>query len=200
MTWPNSNEAWSAEQAAIIAGWFWIVLMMVWIVMRFTIKKAKKRETFWEFLQHAAPAILGFWLIFEKAWKWHPLEQKLLPDVPLVWNIGLLLTGMGVAIAIWARFSLGRNWSGVVTLKDDHELVGSGPYRWIRHPIYTGLLMASLGSAMIKGHLRGWIGFLVILVMFYYKARREEQFLRQEFGSGFEEHTRRTGMFLPKWT
>jgi protein-S-isoprenylcysteine O-methyltransferase Ste14 len=53
---------------------------------------------------------------------------------------------------------------------------------------------------MIKGHLRGWLGFLILLVMFYYKARREEMFLRQEFGPGFDEHARRTGMFLPKWT
>ena len=177
-----------------------MVLGIVWILMQFTVKKAKKRESLWEIAQHMAPAVLGFWLIFERIWKWPPLEQKLLPDVPFVWNFGIALTIMGIAIAIWARFSLGRNWSGVVTLKAEHELVGSGPYRWIRHPIYTGILLGALGTAMIKGHIRGWLGFVVLVVMFYYKARREEDFLRQEFGTGFEEHARRTGMFLPKWT
>lgn len=194
------TSSWNAEEAARLAGWCWMVLAAVWLVMRFTIKKSKKRESLWEITQHTAPALLGFWLIFERVWKWPPFEQKPLPDTATLWNAGLFLTFLGVAIAIWARFSLGRNWSGVVTLKDQHELVGTGPYRWIRHPIYTGLLLAAFGTAMIKGHLRGWLGFLILLVMFYYKARREEMFLRQEFGPGFDEHARRTGMFLPKWT
>jgi protein-S-isoprenylcysteine O-methyltransferase Ste14 len=194
------NSSWNADEAARLASWCWLLLAAVWLVMRFTIKKAKQRESLWEFTQHAALALLGFWLIFERFWKWPPFEQKLLPDTATIWNAGLFLTVLGVAIAIWARLSLGRNWSGVVTLKDQHELVGTGPYRWIRHPIYTGLLLAAFGTAMIQGHLRGWLGFLILLAMFYYKARREEKFLRQEFGPGFEEHARRTGMFLPKWT
>ena len=87
-----------------------------------------------------------------------------------------------------------------MTLKKDHELIRRGLYRSIRHPIYTGILLAMIGTALIKGHLRGCLGFAVILVTFYFKARREEKFLRQEFGPGFDEHMRNTGMFLPKWT
>jgi len=70
--------------------------------------------------------------------------------------------------------SLGTNWSGVVTLKNNHELIRKGLYRWIRHPIYTGILLAMIGTALIKGHLRGWLGFLVVWAAFYFKARREE--------------------------
>jgi len=73
-------------------------------------------------------------------------------------------------------------------------------YRWIRHPIYTGILIGVIGTAMINGHVRGWLGFVIVWLTFYFKARREERFLRQEFGEGFEEHSRNTGMFLPKWT
>jgi protein-S-isoprenylcysteine O-methyltransferase Ste14 len=200
MTWQTFSEPWGAEQASILAGWCWMSLAAVWVMMRFTTKKVKKRESAWEFAQHAVFALLGFWLIFENSWKWHPIQWKLLSEVPVVWGTGLVLTAAGVAIAIWARVSLGGNWSGAVTLKDEHELVGTGPYRWIRHPIYTGILLAAFGSAMIKGHVRGLIGFSILWVMFYFKARREESFLRQEFGAGFEEHARRTGMFLPKWT
>jgi protein-S-isoprenylcysteine O-methyltransferase Ste14 len=110
------------------------------------------------------------------------------------------LTALGVGTSIWARLSLGANWSGVVTLKKEHELVRKGLYRWIRHPIYTGILVGFIGTAMIRGHLGGWLGFAIVWLTFYFKARREERFLRQEFGEGFEEHARQTGMFLPRLT
>ena len=115
-----------------------------------------------------------------------------------MWLIGLALTAVGVGIAIWARLSLGANWSGTVTLKSGHELIRAGLYRWIRHPIYTGILVGMVGSAVIVGRLRGWLGVLLVLASFYFKARREERFLKQEFGSGFDDHARHTGMFLPK--
>ena len=121
-------------------------------------------------------------------------------EAPAASLAGLALTAFGIALSIWARLTLGANWSGIVTLKKDHELIRAGLYRWIRHPIYTGILVAMIGTALIKGHLPGWLGFAVILVTFYFKARREERFLRQEFGLGFDEHMRNTGMFLPKWT
>jgi protein-S-isoprenylcysteine O-methyltransferase Ste14 len=190
----------SRNTASAIAGWLWMVLGAVWLVKRFTMKKAKKRETLWEITEHSAPTVLGFWILFENSWKWGWLNLRVLPEVPLVWDTGLLITLVGIAISLWARQSLGGNWSSVVTLKDDHELIRQGPYRWIRHPIYTGILVAVLGTAMIKGHLRGWLGLVILFAGFYFKARREESFLRQEFGAGFEEHTQRTGMFLPKWT
>jgi protein-S-isoprenylcysteine O-methyltransferase Ste14 len=186
----------NADQASQWAGWLWTVLMAVWVVMWFGIKKAKRRETNRERLQHLIPLLIGFWLLFGR--NWGGLNSRLVPDVPAARWLGLVLTATGVGISIWARVSLGTNWSGVVTLKDDHELIRKGIYRWIRHPIYAGLLLATIGTAVIKGHMRGWLGFLIVFAAFYFKARREEAFLRQEFGDGFEEHAKRTGMFLPK--
>lgn len=195
MDWRGMNE----DQASQWASWLWTVLMGVWLVMwlSFDIKTVKQRETTWERLQHLLPLVIGFWLLFEGNWK--GLDTRLVPDTPAAWWLGLVLTAVGVGISIWARVSLGANWSGVVTLKDNHELIRKGIYRWIRHPIYAGMLLAVIGTAMIKGHLRGWVGFLIVLAAFYFKARREEGFLRQEFGDGFEEHAKRTGMFLPKF-
>ncbi len=194
MHWLSMN----GDQASQWAEWLWMVLCGVWLVMWFSTKSVKKRESPLERVQHLIPLILGFWLLFEKNWK--GLDVRLAPDTPAAWWPGLVLTAAGVAISIWARVSLGTNWSGVVTLKDNHELIRKGPYRRVRHPIYTGLLLGMIGTAMIKGHLRGWLGFLIVLAAYYFKARREEGFLRQEFGEGFEEHSRRTGMFLPKCT
>ena len=87
-----------------------------------------------------------------------------------------------------------------MTLKKDHELIGSGPYRRIRHPIYSGMLLAMLGAALTLGEIRGLVAFAVACLSFYYKARKEERFLSGEFGAAFLEHVRRTGMFLPRWT
>src|SRR5579871_3628133 len=76
------RDAWSADAAMEIASWCWYLLAAVWLLMRFSMKKAKKKESFAEFVEHAIPAIAGFWLIFERSWKWPPLRPRLLPDVP----------------------------------------------------------------------------------------------------------------------
>ncbi len=85
-----------------------------------------------------------------------------------------------------------------MTLKEGHELIRSGPYRNIRHPIYTGILLALLGTAVAVGEVRGLLAVAVAWFSFYTKARREESFLTQEFGGRFAEHRRHTGMFLPR--
>jgi len=184
--------------AAQWAGWMWDLLLLVWVVLWFGRKRAKKLESPWEMAQHAVPIILGFWLLIEKSWI--GLNKRFLPESPVVLWIGLALTAVGVALAIWARLTLGANWSGVVTVKKNHELIRKGLYRWIRHPIYTGILIAFIGTAMIMGHVRGWLGLLMVWATFYFKARREERFLRQEFAERFEEHARHTGMFLPRFS
>jgi protein-S-isoprenylcysteine O-methyltransferase Ste14 len=119
------------EQAAQLAGWLWSSLLVVWVVLWFGMKKAKKLESPREMAQHAIPVMLGFWLLFGSRWK--GLRVRLLPEIPAVWMTGLVLTAAGVIISMWARLTLGANWSGVVTLKKGHELIRKGLYRWIRH-------------------------------------------------------------------
>ncbi|HUL32548.1 MAG TPA: isoprenylcysteine carboxylmethyltransferase family protein [Candidatus Eisenbacteria bacterium] len=191
-------EAMTIEHATTIAGWLWNALLIVWVILWFGRKRTKQQESPLERLQHVIPVLLAFWLLFEGTWK--ALNTRVSGNSQSVLWLGLVLTALGVGISIWARLSLGANWSGMVTLKQGHELIRKGLYRWIRHPIYTGILLGFIGTALIKGHLRGWLGFGVLLLSFYFKARREERFLRQEFGEGFEEHLRHTGMFLPKMT
>ena len=112
--------------------------------------------------------------------------------------LGVLLTATGIAVAFWARWHLGTNWSGVITLKEGHELIRTGPYSSIRHPIYTGILLALLGTAITFGEVRALLAVAIAWLSFYVKARREESFLSQEFGPGFAEHKQHTGMFLPR--
>jgi protein-S-isoprenylcysteine O-methyltransferase Ste14 len=192
---------WLTEQAAIEwAGRLWVVLMLVWVVLMFGMKRAKKRERWNERLGYLLLLLTGSWLIFGTRSNWTTLNFRVLPYERVVWGIGLAMTTIGVGIAIWARLSLGANWSGTVTLKNQHELIRSGLYRWVRHPIYTGIALGMFGSAIIRGYLIGLIGAGMVLLGFFIKARREESFLHEEFGVGFEEHARQTGMFLPKLT
>jgi protein-S-isoprenylcysteine O-methyltransferase Ste14 len=191
--------AMTPEKALLLTMWCWLVMAGVWLVMSFWRKSVKKRETAEERIRHIAPMLIGFWLLFGRTWIVGWLEQIVIPRTEGVLWAGVALAALGVAISIWARLTLGSNWSGVVTLKEDHELIREGPYRWVRHPIYTGMLTSFAGTALVAGRVRGWVGLAVVLVTFYFKARREERFLRQEFGAGFEEHARSTGMFLPKF-
>jgi len=125
------------------------------------------------------------------------MGQRFVPEVrTLIW-CGVLLTGAGVALAIWARWNLGRNWSDKVVLKVDHELIRSGPYAYLRHPIYTGVLLAVAGTALVVGEWRGVAALVLLGTNYYVKATREEKILAANFGEAFAAHKQKTGFFLP---
>jgi protein-S-isoprenylcysteine O-methyltransferase Ste14 len=182
-----------------IIGDLWILFGLYWLVSALNRKKTKRRESWVQRLAYVLPLFAAFYLLLHySGHTW--LGTRFVPDTRSVEWLGVVIMAAGVAIAFWARFHLGANWSGVVTLKQDHELIRTGPYRTIRHPIYTGILLAFLGNAVEVGQVRGLLGLLIIWLSFYVKARREESFLVQEFGPRFDEHSQHTGMFLPKFS
>ena len=177
----------------------WTLFGLYWIVSAFKLKKTKRRESWGQRFRYVLPLLAAFYLFRPSAhYGW--LGIRFIPEGDAAGWIGVVLTAAGVAIAIWARWHLGANWSGVVTLKEGHELIRSGPYRTMRHPIYTGILLALLGTAVALGEVRGLLAVTIAWLSFYMKARREESFLTQEFGDRFGEHTKRTGMFLPRFS
>jgi protein-S-isoprenylcysteine O-methyltransferase Ste14 len=187
----------SSQQQWINALWF--LFGLYWIVSAFKLKKTKKRESWGQRFRYVLPLAAAFYLFRPRAhYGW--LGIRFVPASDAAAWIGVVLTAAGVAIAIWARWHLGTNWSGVVTLKEGHELIRSGPYRTIRHPIYTGILLAFLGTAVALGEMRGLLAVAIAWLSFYTKARHEESFLNQEFGDRFAEHSRHTGMFLPHFS
>ena len=109
------------------------------------------------------------------------ISQQLLPDTFPRYQLAIVLAALGLGFTVWARVYLGRNWSGSVTQKEGHELVRSGPYAYVRHPIYTGLLVALAGSAVAAGELRGVLGVLIVLAAFVHKLRIEEGYMRELF-------------------
>lgn len=178
----------------------WIVFAAYWLISALKRKKTKQRESIVDRLVYISPLVIAFFLLYNPRANFSWLGTYFVPHTLAVQWAGVSIMAAGVAIAIWARMHLGTNWSGVVTLKEGHELIRTGPYRNIRHPIYTGILMAFLGNVIVNGQVRGLIALAIIWASFFIKARREEAFLTQEFGSKFDEHTRHTGMFLPKFS
>jgi protein-S-isoprenylcysteine O-methyltransferase Ste14 len=175
----------------------WILFGLYWLLSALKLKKTKKRETWLERIRYTLPLLAAFFLLSRRESHYGWLGTRFVPLHPAVDWIGVFLTAAGVAVAVWARWHLGSNWSGVVTLKEGHELIRTGPYRAIRHPIYTGILLALLGTAVSIGEVRALVAVAIAWLSFYQKARREESFLSEEFGANFVEHCKHTGMFLP---
>jgi len=176
----------------------WILFGLYWLISALKRKKTKQRETWGQRLVYVLPLVGASWLLMRPEAHYGWLSESFVPAGPLTEWTGVFLTGAGVALAIWARWHLGTNWSGTVTLKEGHELIRTGPYRIVRHPIYTGILLALLGTAVAAGEVRGLAAVAIAWVSFYFKARREEAFLTQEFGEKFGIHSKETGMFLPR--
>lgn len=111
--------------------------------------------------------------------------------------IAVALVIVGLALCIWARRILGSNWSGSVTLKEGHELVQSGPYRWIRHPIYTGILLMILGTGLASGRVHGLLAFPIALTALWLKSRVEERWMGQEFQERYGAYRQRSWALIP---
>jgi protein-S-isoprenylcysteine O-methyltransferase Ste14 len=187
-------------RALQIVGCFWIVLAVYWAVAALSQKPTKKEEHFIERLRHLVPVMVAFLLLSQSDASYGWLGLRFVPESGTLNLLGLLLAGAGVAFAIWARWHLGRNWSAVVSIREEHDLIRTGPYRAVRHPIYTGLLLAIVGTVLIVGEFRALMAFAIVLASFYLKARKEDAWLAREFGETFEGHAKRTGMFLPRFS
>src|SRR6202167_3350360 len=176
----------------------WLLFALYWLIAAVGVKRTAKRESPFERLLYVVFMAAGFFLLYQENPNWGPLNHRFVADkLPIAW-LGSALCAAGVLFAVWARRSIGRDWSAEVQIKQGHQLIRSGPYARIRHPIYTGILLATLGTALAIGEYRGLLAVLVFLTGFGHKARKEESFLAAEFGPAFDEHRRRTGLFLPR--
>jgi len=127
----------------------------------------------------------------------HGLRQRCLPVSSIVIAAGLIIEATGLLLAVWARRHLGRNWSGEISIKRDHQLVRSGPYHVVRHPIYTALLAMYLGSAVVSGELHALFGLALAAIAYVHKVRLEEAVLAQFFGEEYRDYRRVTWALLP---
>lgn len=139
-----------------------------------------------------------FSLLFWKATAIGVLGKRFAQDIPSIGIVGFLATLCGLFVSSWSRIALGKYWSDKVILQTEHRLIRNGPYSCMRHPLYSGVLLAVLGTALVLGEVRGLLSFVILLVNYAIKARREERILAERFGTEFNTHVARTGFLLPR--
>jgi protein-S-isoprenylcysteine O-methyltransferase Ste14 len=149
-------------------------------------------------LAYWLPLGIAFWLLGPGEWFGHGvLREQFVPHALPVYAVGAALCLAGAALAIWSRWLLGSNWSSVVALKQDHELVEAGPYRLVRHPIYSGLLLLFIGNALLVGDWRGVLAVAIVAASFWRKLRLEETWLSRRFGPRYRDYMGRTRALVP---
>ncbi len=177
----------------------WIVFAVYWAVSALKTSRTLRRESFVARYSVMFLEVVGFTLLFSDEPRIGVLGSHVFPRTYALWCTGVLLTWVGIAIALWARWHLGQYWSGRVTLKEDHKLIRTGPYAHFRHPIYSGLDLAAIGGALAIDRWQCVAGVCVIILGFVIKAKREESMLSAQFGEAFEQHRRNTGFLIPKF-
>jgi protein-S-isoprenylcysteine O-methyltransferase Ste14 len=125
------------------------------------------------------------------------LYRQLWPSGLWPFWIGAAVTVVGLLFAVWARRHLASNWSSAVTIKRGHELITTGPYALVRHPIYTGILTGFLGTAIALSQVRGVIGFVLIFIVLWAKLRTEEEWMRSQFGETYVTYAHQTAALVP---
>ncbi len=168
----------------------WAAFWLYWLVAAFSMKRG---HVPWsrELRIRALIAVVVLLLIRLRAFRGHGLNNDPWRDA-----VGLVLFALGLGFAIWARVHIGRNWGSPMSRKDEPELVTSGPYQLVRHPIYSGILVAGVGTAVALSWL--WlIAFALAGVYFVYSATVEERYLADQFPESYPAYRRSTKMLVP---
>jgi protein-S-isoprenylcysteine O-methyltransferase Ste14 len=195
---PRSGNAMTQSEAWTIVIGLWLVFAFYFAIAALRTKRTKTREPRRQGLTHRVVMLAAFFALFARAPRLGPLDARFVLATPGVSALGVALVLAGICLALWARLALGTIWSSSVEIKQGHQLIQSGPYQWIRHPLYSGMLLAAAGTALVRGEWRGVIAVGVALIALLAKARREEALLEKEFGSAFAAHRERTGLLLPR--
>jgi protein-S-isoprenylcysteine O-methyltransferase Ste14 len=172
----------------------WLFWLVYWIVLAFGNKQPVTRvDPPWR----AASILCVLALVLALREFPRYFRHRLLPPSDEREWIGLALAVAGIAFAIWARNTLGRNWSSSPVIKEDHDLIQSGPYSLVRHPIYTGLLLALFGTGLARA-TRWWLYTLVVtFLLFLWKMRLEESLMQRQFPEAYAAYRAKTKALIP---
>ncbi|HMK86997.1 MAG TPA: isoprenylcysteine carboxylmethyltransferase family protein [Steroidobacteraceae bacterium] len=174
----------------------WIIWLVYWVVSAQSTKRSRERESVRS--RAGFLSAMGLVVLLLAVHRWPGvLGMRVVGGDWIRYACALALVLVGLAFSMWARSVLGENWSGTVTIKVDHELIRRGPYRRIRHPIYTGILLALLGSALATGQLRGLLAVVIACIAFRLKSHVEEAWMERQFGEQYAAYRRSSWAFLP---
>jgi protein-S-isoprenylcysteine O-methyltransferase Ste14 len=178
----------------------WLLWLAVWIVAALRTKRVVRVESLASRLLHLVPLGLGIALLTFPRVGGPWLATRLYSQTIWTFWCGTAAVVLGLGFAVWARVHLAGNWSGTVTLKQDHSLTRTGPYRLARHPIYTGILLGILGSAISEAEWRGYVALGLITLSFLRKITIEERFLTAQFGDAYASYRAEVPALIPwRW-
>ena len=175
----------------------WLCYMAYWWAKSSNVKASDRIESVWSRLLRLAAIICAVVLLLLPSIPLPLLCNRFVPRGPVGFGVGAAITAVGLLFSIRARCYLGSNWSQAVTVKENHELITSGPYALVRHPIYSGLLLGFLGSAVARGEWRGLLAVALIFIPLWFKLRLEEAWMRKKFGETYETYSRRVAALIP---
>ncbi|MBS0247465.1 MAG: isoprenylcysteine carboxylmethyltransferase family protein [Proteobacteria bacterium] len=177
----------------------WLLWLAFWVVSARSAKTNEWRESDLSRWLHGVPILIGAAIMTFPTLLPPPFEIRQFKEFETVYWLCAVIVALGLGFACYARVALGRNWSASVTLKREHELVVTGAYRYVRHPIYAGILFALLGSAIETAAWRGIIGFAAIVLAIIYKYKTEERALVRKFGADYEWYRDQVPALIPFW-
>jgi protein-S-isoprenylcysteine O-methyltransferase Ste14 len=177
----------------------WVMFLIYWIVGAFKTRPTREEESLASRYLVVLLEVAAYLLVFNHSTEIGFLGKRFIPRTLSGAASGVLLTWLGIGLAIWARYHLAEYWSARVTIKEDHQLIRTGPYAHFRHPIYSGLVLATIGAALVIGKWRCVLGFLLALIGYCIKARTEEEMLTQQFREAFREHQKHAGFLIPRF-
>ncbi len=188
-----------------IAYWSWIAIFLVWLPGYFTGKRTIQRPNPIRRAIAYVLLIAGFMFLFSNSGSGNSFAERFLavphifvtPHTAAFGILGLIVDLIAIVFAIWARITLGRNWSNAIALKENHELVQSGPYAVVRHPIYTGLLFAALGTALTMGRLTDYIGVVLLVIAILIRIQDEDALMAEQFPGLHPAYRQRTKKLIP---
>jgi len=177
--------------------WLWCAWALYWLLAALRSKATRRREPLGSRVAHLLPQAIGGALLAWPDRPWRAMAWRLWPPSSVAQGIGVALVIAGLAFTVWARVHLGRNWSGTVTVKQDHELIRTGPYARVRHPIYTGLIAALLGITIASGTVHAALGMAIIVLSLVRKSRVEEDFMRATFPGEYQRYSAQVPALIP---
>jgi protein-S-isoprenylcysteine O-methyltransferase Ste14 len=184
---------------AIIA-WCWVVFWVYWTVSGLRIRAPRRKASLAFTILNTALLYAGFVLVLVGRQVIGPLAIRFTSEAAysyIAYIVGTAFVVAGVALAIWSRRVLGSNWSGAVRITEGQRLVQTGPYAFVRNPIYSGIALAVLGTALVAGTIGGLVGFALVVASLWQKGRLEERFLLAEFGDRYAAYQRKVKFLIP---
>jgi protein-S-isoprenylcysteine O-methyltransferase Ste14 len=180
-----------------IIGICWGLFVIIWIVTAISTKRSVYRENPGQRLRYMLLLVVSCVLLFDARRLPYPFDLRLIACNDIIAVACMVACIAGLVFCIWARLILGRNWSGAITLKEDHELIERGPYRIVRHPIYTGLLVMFFATAIFSARIGGLLGLPLVFASFWMKLRDEERLMLKQFPDQYAAYERRTKRLIP---